>query len=479
MRTTLVLVGLSVAVGLGTARAEVGIPPEPARARDDGRRINVPAPDGATGKSATGTDAEQNPHMLRFFNGDVLHGRLLAATMNTGLRWGRTDARGVIEFTPGDVATVKLTELPTVGRPHQQTRVMLTNDDVVRGTIVSLDSESLVLDTWYAGSMTIRRAMVRSLQPSVAVATSVYEGPTAPDEWRVGEGERGWAFRNGALYANSSGAVGRDVKLPDRARIEFDVAWRNQPYFQVAVYTDNLEALYGNCYVVQISGNSVYLQRSVRNNFQHMGGGVNIENWRRRVKAHITLLVDKPKKTFALLVDDELVKQWTDPNEFAGRGTGMVFYSQGQGVMRFNNIVVTEWSGEWGNSEPAPVPAEDAIRFINNDKVSGQLKTIAKTQVTFVTPFATLDVPLERVAEIQFAGDHAERARRQAGDLRAVFQDGGSVTVALEKLDEQTMTGNSENFGQRTFARDAFRELVFNVYDERASATQTEDEWDE
>ncbi len=476
MRMRLLLLGLSVALAIGTVRAEMPIAGQP---DNGGRRINVPAPDDGTSRGITGASADQNPHVLKFFNGDTLHGRLLAATGATGLRWGSTDARAVIDFALGNVATVQLGGGKV--RPGAQvgTRVALTNGDELRGTIVSLDGESLVLDTWYAGAVTIRRAMIKSLQPNRVMSATIYEGPNGAEEWRTGTSERGWVYRNGALYANGSGGIGRDVKLPDRARIEFDMAWRAYPSFQLAVYTDNLEAVYGNCYVLQFNGNSVYMQRGSRNNFRNLGGGANIENWQRRNKARVTLLVDKTKKTLTLLVDGALVKQWMDSDEFAGRGTGLMFYAQGQGVMRLSNIVVSEWDGELGKSEPTTATTADAIQFVNNDKVSGQLKTIAKNQVTFVTPFATLEVPLDRVAEIQFASDKAERARRQAADIRALFQTGGSVTVTLEKLDDQSLTGSSENFGQRTFAREAFGELQFNIYDERATVQKSDDDWGE
>ena len=193
-------------------------------------------------------------------------------------------------------------------------------------------------------------------------------------------------------------------------------------------------------------------------------------------KSHITILVDKTKRTIAFLTEGNLVKQWTDPADFAGAGTYLMFQSQGQGVMRISNIVVADWDGEMGDSNTLVAKQEDMIRFLNNDKVSGQLKGISKGVITFTTAFASLDVPLERAAQIEFASEKAERARRQAGDIRAYFVDGGSITLALEKLDEQAIVGSSENFGKQTFARGAFRELRLHIYDETAMPVK-EDDW--
>lgn len=417
------------------------------------------------------------PHVLRFFNGDRLHGRLLGAAAATGLRWSHPTARTVIEFAAGDVAVVRLAPPGPARRSTAAARVVLTNGDELRGTVVALDGETLTLETGYAGTLALRRVMVRSVQPNLGAAAPVYQGPNAADDWRLQGGNRVWAFRNGAFYGNGNGMIGRDVRLPDRARIEFDAAWQVPTHFQVGFYTDTLEMMNGNCYLLSFSGNAAQLHRSNRNRGgEIVGNPATLENWMRRSRARIGLLVDKPKQTITLLVDDRVVKQWTDPNEFAGHGTGLVFGLYGPGVLRLSNIVVSEWSGEVDPTLPEAAPAEDAIRFANNDRVSGRLKGIAKRQVTFVTPFATLTVPLERVIEFHLSAAAAERARRRAEDVRAVFHDGGSVTLALDKLDEQTLTGHSENFGRASFARAAFRELRFNLYDERGVTMVAETE---
>ena len=48
--------------------------------------------------------------------------------------------------------------------------VFLTNGDMLRGTVTALDATTLTLETWYAGTMKIKRAMVRLIEPAVNVA---------------------------------------------------------------------------------------------------------------------------------------------------------------------------------------------------------------------------------------------------------------------------------------------------------------------
>ena len=79
-----------------------------------------------------------------------------------------------------------------------------------------------------------------------------------------------------------------------------------------------------------------------------------------------------------------------------------------------------------------------------------------------------MKVPLERIATIDFTAQKAEKARRQANDVRAFFLDGSRFTLALDKLDETALTGSSENCGKVRSALDAFRRVQFHIYEQPA-----------
>jgi hypothetical protein len=72
---------------------------------------------------------------------------------------------------------------------------------------------------------------------------------------------------------------------------------------------------------------------------------------------------------------------------------------------------------------------------------------------------------MSRVAEITMAAKTTEKPRRQANDLRAFFADGACLTLALDKLNADTLSGASENFGKAVFQRTAFERLQLNIYE--------------
>ncbi|MCX7915708.1 MAG: hypothetical protein N3A53_05330 [Verrucomicrobiae bacterium] len=453
-------------------RAEHGVRPMP-------RVIVVPPPD----RDVTGAaPLTQQWDRVVFRNWDILSGRLLRLLPGREMHWEHPEARGPLVFDPRNVLQIKFAGEDLTAGVATGAVVQLTNGDELRGVIRNLDGEKLVLQTTYSSDLAILRTMVQMIMPGASDGSILYQGPTGLADWFRSQSERGWSYADGGfvLPAGGSGVIGRDVKLSDRCRIEFDLEWRVHPFLLISLYGDNPENFHGNAYVLHLTGNSLQLQRGrVRGGMNMLGGGAMMDNLMQRGRVRLGILVDKDRRTIVVTADGNVVRQWTDPAEFAGGGTWLMFMGQGQGPLRISNLVVRNWDGQLDASVPEQPVGEDLMRLTNNDKVSGELRAIRDGRVFFQTAFATLEVPLDRVLRLEFARNKAERARRQANDVRAWFHAGGCVTIALEKMDERQLVGSSENFGTQTFQRSAFREVRFAIYDETARLPRSGDAWGE
>jgi len=426
-----------------------------------------------------GAGGAEDTDLLTFMNKDSLHGRLVSASPDEyGIRWKHENVKNNIDFALLGVSRIKLSKRRAVERTAFDATVELTNDDVLTGNIVSLNDQALVLDTWYAGKMSIKRLMIRQINPNAGGGGLIYEGPASLANWQTrdyndGHGQRpAWKFKNNALYATYSYPVARTVNdMPALAMIRFKAAWRGYPSFYFAFFSDNLQQYYGsNCYLLQVSSSSIYLQRYTRNSGSSSLGSVNFQRFSNQPpsQAVFTVLVDKNKRTIALLVDGEMVKQWTDGDVFAGTGNAILFQPQSRGNLKISDIKVSEWDGEIpSKTGTGRELKQDLLRFTNNDKVSGSLSAIADGNVQFKTTYATLTVPLKRVDQIVMSTENAERARRNRNDVRADFRERGAITLQMTKLGEDKITGNSENFGTVTLPIEAFRSLEFNVYEDK------------
>ena len=420
-------------------------------------------------------DAQQTDR-LTLMNKDVIRGTLISAVPDPyGLRWQHRWIKDAIELSIEGAAGVEL------GLRHAETdaeshtaAVTLTNGDQLLGDVVSLTADVLVLKTLYSGNISIGRAMLKRIDPSIGVSSTVFEGPKGIDGWVMQRrnNRSTWRYKKGALHSLQQATIGRKLdSFPDKVSIEFDAAWRAYPAFSISFYTDNLQSTSGNCYMMQLSGSSGYMYRYTTHSGSHNLGSMSLPqfNNRQQRKVRVQMLADKDARKFTLLLDGSVVKSWTDTNPFAGGGTGLVFYPHSQGDLRISGIRVSEWDGKVPEQgEVVKRVEEDLIRFINKDKISGKLKSIQDETVVFETSYATLTVPIKRVMEIIFSDTGAERARRRRNDIRANFREQGSVTIDLVEVLNNVVRGKSDNFSEIGLPLYVLKSLDFNIYKEKS-----------
>jgi hypothetical protein len=429
------------------------------------------------GPRESGELKRAKPDGLNFISGDLFNGSLLNIT-EKGLVWKHPDATSDITFKQDNLDVINFGHVPVNYRKAGVSDISLTNGDRLFGTIDELNKDYLVLDTWYAGKLKIERPMIHSIASGVAVSKAIYEGPNNFEEWKVAN--RGsWKFKDDYLYnTRQYGGIGKDVKLPDRSNIEFQVQYKDNLNFQVHFYTDRVNNTGGNCYQLVFNGRYCYIQR-----YSSQGGNAQLGNWnmsKLKNKFKVSIRTDKEKKSILIIIDGKVVKQIKEEGEtdFAGKGTGLLFYSH-QGSIKVSNIKVTEWNGvvTTNTTQETKAKAKDSIIFINKDTVTGVLKTIKDGKVLFETPFAPLTIPIDRISSITLGEEGHEKPRRNAGDVKLFFAEGaGRVTMKLKSILDSKIAGSSENFDKATFNLRAFNKMQFNIYTER-KAKKDEDDW--
>lgn len=412
---------------------------------------------------------------LNFISGDYFTGRLVKFSKD-GLVWEHDDATAPITFKPTNLDEVKFGHVPVTLRRAGVSDITLTNGDKFYGIIDELNEEYLILDTWYAGKLKLEKPMIQSIASGGAVSKAIFEGPNSLDEWQVAN--RGsWEYKDGYLYnTRQYGGVGKDVKLPDRSNIEFEVAWKSRLNFQIHFYTDRVHSSGGNCYQLVFNNRYCYIQRYSNHEGSDQLGSFNLSSLNSKFK--VSIRTDKEKKSILVLVDGKVVKQIHDPGNFAGKGTGLLFYSH-QGDIKLSGIRVTQWNGSVGGnqSEKQKVKSKDSILFVNKDTVTGELKSIKDGKVLFETPFAPLTIPIERVSSITLGEEGYEKPRRNGPDVEAYFANGGGrVTLSLDEISDAKIAGSSENFGKASFDIRAFEKIIYNIYKEKKQKKE-EDDW--
>jgi hypothetical protein len=204
-----------------------------------------------------GETKSPSPDLLRFQNGDTLHGQFLGLK-DTEIRWRHSEASETIKLKTSKLRRIAFNG----GRSREVLRslsfVQLEGGDRIPGTIMSLDAENLIMETEFAGTVTIPREFISQLSPNPHGGALHYLGPFSADEWTVVEPpakeedpppspqeeekedpaaareapenveEGPWVFSGGAYYSNGQLPIAIDTQAPDKTRIRFSLAWRNR-----------------------------------------------------------------------------------------------------------------------------------------------------------------------------------------------------------------------------------------------------------
>lgn len=435
---------------------------------------------------------------IQFRNGDVLYGKLQSITATNGVAWEHPDAEQSIQFAIEQIAEIKLP--PEAGDANTNTpapsvsycQVKLFNQDQLEGKLLACDEHKLVLSTWYGGTLEFPRNTVQMIRP-FKNRTPIFEGPTGLEGWTIGKvnlaGAAGleagvWRFRNNAFYATRSASIARDLKLPDVASIQFDLLWKGFFHLAIALYTDYLQPVnlatketepdFGGFYSLQLNTFYANLLPIKRLDPLRYLGQVPLQMLSAKNSAHIEIRASKPKPgrtrpdtgrpdtngLVTLFIDGVLIKEWIDPEGFAGTGTGFRLVHQGQGGIRVNNLRVVEWDGQYedGYSLPANFQ-QDLARLRNGDRVAGKVVRIQDDKATVTQGASSIEIPLERVKQLEFSP--VGKNELTEGPVRAYFGIGGSLSFQLERLDPNGITVTSPAFGKATLKPAAFERLRF------------------
>ena len=407
---------------------------------------------------------EPTSDVLEFVDGSALYGQLARMDLEHGLTWAQPEARNPIHFRPDHVDFIRFAHAQSVSM-SPTCHLWFADGDDLYGSITSLDSERLGLRTWFGGSMVIPRAAVRAitlLSPNYSVE---YEGPYDAGGWVVvNNSPKSWTFHDGAFIGTGPGTLGRELNLTNSCTVEFDVAWTGVFALEAGIYCDatgRLEINGGSC-VVNLTPRQISL-----NQIQNTGMFLNMANApvpgsEGQSRMHVAIECDKAQGTVSVFINHLLAKTWKDFG--FGSGTGVMFKQQlSSSTLKLSHLKISQWEGRCEPETAALATNIDAIYFINHDRAAGKIESIQDGKARLALGEKVLEIPLERVTQMEFAAAKASTEPPSPWQVRAHFPGGGSLSFQLEKWDDKAVAGQSAIFGSLAFQPRSIREMEFNL----------------
>ncbi|MDB6058285.1 MAG: thiol-disulfide isomerase-like thioredoxin [Verrucomicrobiales bacterium] len=414
-----------------------------------------------------------------FTNGDFLYGKLISIGSQREIRWQHPDSAAPIDFKSTNITQIDLSSTRRSLEETNNCKVDFVNSDSLKGNLISCDKDSVVLDTVYAGQLRLSRAMLESLVIVPPSQPALFEGPSAIEGWAQGKsiavpvGDSGqFTFRNGAFYATKAASIARDLHLPDTAQIEFDLVWKSTLHMAIALYTDSLQPVslasketapdFGGFYSFQVNSSYLDMMPIKKKDPLKSLGAIAVPALMQRNRAHFDLRASKRDHKLALLINGVLVKEWTDPDGFAGQGTAMRFVHQGQGSIKLSNIRIRPWDGQLEQPTPAPTHRPtDSVRLADGTRLNGQIESINNGKLSIATGNSTPQLPISQLRQIDFASQTLSSAQTNSQPVKVLLTPGYTISGQLETWSSDAMTLTSPSFGKAKIDPKAVARLQF------------------
>lgn len=438
--------------------------------------------------------------VIRFANQNQLAGTLDSLGPER-LMWNSSQLEHPSPFFVNQVLDITLpVELPELDADHDAI-LNLTNGDILHGQLSSVTDQTIELDTWYGGKLTIKRPMVASLKIT-GRPKFYYRGPDSLEDWeQTTQGDhKAWQYANRSFRSNASGGIGRDLRLPDQCRISFDLAWRSSLRLRLLVFSDNAATdSPQNAYELAWQRRYAYMRKRTSANNRGDSpilGQAHVPESGQNEKAHVDLYCDRVKGLFNFVVDGRSIALWNDPDpKQALAGGGLHFVAEDSSPLRISHLEVSGWDGmvenppedEDLNSQEqreleakAEAEAEKVgglMKLRNGDSLAGDVLAIRDGVMKVKTSFGEINLPVSRLRTIALKPSEYDEAKWNRGDIRGWLPDGGRVTFRLDQTAGKTLSGFSQNFGNATFKADAFNRLEFNIYNSEFESQRSNPEW--
>lgn len=423
--------------------------------------------------SATNTPPEAigpTGSVLQFVDGELLHGQIEGMDQEKGLSWSDPQAQSSIHFQPDHLDFIRFARADQVS-VVPTCHLRFVNGDDLFGSISNLEGGQFSFRTWFGGTMRIPREAVRSINFLARGYRIAYEGPYDAAGWVIGNNNapQSWVYRDGSFIGAGSGTLGRDMGVTNSSTIDFDLAWSGPYALLVHLYSDSLDHLdynNGSC-LVEFSPSQVTFHHTPAMAPLHSFiGGAPLPAFGEQKKIHATIECNKEEGTIAVFVNNALVKVWNAEGGLTGRGKGLLFQAAvlpGMTTIRLSDLKISEWQGRYEPDISLSATNDDTIHFVNHDRTTAKITGIKDGKVSLALGPTTLEVPLERVTQINFPGPGAAPEPSAPWRVRAHFPGGGSVSFELEKWDKQGIYGKSAIFGPVNFQPGSIRQLEFNL----------------
>lgn len=331
-------------------------------------------------------------------------------------------ATEALEVKGEAVKRVRFSDTGTaVGSGSGETRVDLTNGDLLPCRPLSLEGDTLSVATTWAGDIRVPRSALHTISPGMRDGEVLYSGTGSLDGWTSDR----WATDSGDFISQGPGRISREMKLPEQFSLRFQLAWKNLPNLQTDFCaTLDEDGQPTSRYYLQMNSGGLEIRRQSEDG--RISPPLATSPFRpdefpdRRVTVEVR--VDRTRSNIYLFLNGKAGVRAIDRAREPLPGNAIAFNSRNSGEAnhRISNLEIRTWdaNGARHRSEERGDPKTDALIDIEDERYSGRLEAIRKGGKGLVFSFrsildeAPLNVPADKVSTVFLANEPPVAAPR-------------------------------------------------------------------
>ena len=349
---------------------------------------------------------------LSFSDDSFLLGHLLGLTPEKKLLWKHKSSSTPIEFDFDAIESIsinrKLNEIKKQPEKDQLLGVHFLNGDYLRGSLLSLDQETLRFSTCFAEDLSVQVESLSHLNFLPSSYQVVFDSFTDYKTWKKSN-SKSWSEEQGDLLSVFSGSTGTTLPELDAINIKFKAVWQRSFYLALRFFSDSDGGNYGNIgYHLSFSNHRINLQsnknmagRTVRETL----GSKLVESLSGVKSAEFEIFAHRLRKEFVIKVNGKECARWQDSDsEYTPVENGILFINQGgNSNIRLQELSIAGWKGEFlPQSFTSAEAIKHSIIFKNGDSTEIENAYANDQNLTMLSKHGSFTLPVERIQRLNF-----------------------------------------------------------------------------
>jgi thiol-disulfide isomerase/thioredoxin len=366
--------------------------------------------------------------VLYLRGGDFFAGRLEDCDKTNTVRWRALGATQPFEFPAGAIRTAYLPTSPSPPTPVDSYRFELSNGDVLSGTLLGISAEWVDIQSAELGALQLSRSEILRVITLGAASSSDYRGLNGIAAWHT-SGDKQWTDEAGRFFTNTRGAeIHKELVIPERARIEFEIAWDTAPEFALVLATGASAEQLQAGYRFEVWDHKLVLVRSGKVEAD-VASVCALNTTADHI--HLEAYYDQDSGTLAVRsLDGKQLAAVTAPKRDRGPLRLVSLTNIGSDV-RLDQLTIGRWLGQ----QPAPADVEKArVQLTDGTTISADEISYEPERKQFVVQVDSEEKQIEadRVSCITFPA--APTPQPVGGSFGMELNDGSRVSGDISKI---------------------------------------------